>query len=384
MVDLALDGVQRRRSLTAAISITSVVGTAMGLTWPLLSLILERQGVDSALIGLSSSSQTLAFLIASAFAPRVIGQLGMVRTLWVCTGVIILTLLILPLHADPFAWMPTRFVLGAGAAILFIGAETWVNAITPDSMRGRVVGIFGFLWAAGFGMGPLIIRVTGIEGWTPFLVGVALVVAATIPLLFANDVAPVLGGRVSAPITRYIRLAPAALLAAAFLGVLDTVSDAFLPLYGLRNGLSDDMAVTVLAVYLAGLTMAQIPIGWLADRFDRRGLLLVLALGVLALILLLPLVITDPILVWPVVALLGACGGGIWAVSLVLIGERFRGVDLAGANAARGVLAGIGAVAGPLLAGSALHVWDPHGVPMVVAIACVLFLLTALWKDTPG
>jgi hypothetical protein len=48
------------------------------------------------------------------------------------------------------------------------------------------------------------------------------------------------------------------------------------------------------------------------------------------------------------------------------------------------VLAGIGAVAGPLLAGSALHVWNPHGVPMVVAIACLLYLLAALRKDTPG
>ncbi len=381
MADLALDLARRCRSVAAAICITSVVGTAMGLTWPLLALVLERQGVDDALIGLSTSSQTLAILVASPFAPAIIARLGMVRALCACTAVIVAALLLLPLHTDVYAWMPIRFALGAGAAILFIAGETWVNAVTPDAMRGRIIGVFGFLWAAGFGIGPLIIRATGIEGWPPFLAGIGLILLATVPLPFASDLAPTIGRHRSASIPRFLRIAPAALLATALLGVIDSVNDSFLPLYGLRNGLDEDTAVTVLAVVLAGMTAAQIPVGWLADRFDRRRLLRALVMGVLCLAIVLPLVMGDSILVWPVAALWGGAAGGIWAVSLVLIGERFRDADLAAANAARGVLYGIGAAGGPLLAGSALHIWNPHGLMLVIALACLFYLAAILGRD---
>jgi hypothetical protein len=50
----------QRRSLAAAIVCTSAVGTTMGLMWPLLSLILDGQGVDGRMIGLSSATQSLA------------------------------------------------------------------------------------------------------------------------------------------------------------------------------------------------------------------------------------------------------------------------------------------------------------------------------------
>lgn len=380
MAELVLDSAQRRRSVAAAICITSVVGTAMGLTWPLLSLVLERQGVDDSLIGLSTTSQTLAIMVASPFAPRVIGRFGMVRTLYACTGVIVAALLLLPLYPDAYVWMPIRFALGAGAGILFIAGETWVNAVTTDAMRGRTIGVFGFLWAAGFGIGPLIIRATGIEGWAPFLAGIALIVAATLPLPFAGDVVPAINGRLRLPVRRLVRLAPAALLATALLGTLDAVNDSFLPLYGLRNGLDEDTAVTLLAVVIAGMTAVQIPIGWLADRFDRRALLRAMALGVLAVVLVLPLVIDRPVLVWPVAVALGASLGGIWAVSLVLIGERFQGEDLAAANAVRGVLYGFGAAAGPLLAGFAMEIWNPHGMLLVVVLGCLLYLPATLLR----
>src|SRR5262249_47702572 len=132
MVDVPLNPSQRWRSLAAAITVTSIAGTAMGLTWPLLALVLDRQGVDGALIGLSSSCQTLAILVASLFAPRIIAGLGMTRAMSASIVVIVFALLLLPLFVNIYVWIPVRFALGAGASILFIAGETWVNAVTLD------------------------------------------------------------------------------------------------------------------------------------------------------------------------------------------------------------------------------------------------------------
>ena len=77
----SLTAAERRRSLAAAIGSTSTVGLTMGLTWPLLSLILEEQGTDSRLIGLSAATQSLAIVAFSPFAPRLMARLGVYRSI---------------------------------------------------------------------------------------------------------------------------------------------------------------------------------------------------------------------------------------------------------------------------------------------------------------
>src|SRR3546814_1848839 len=59
-------------------------------------------------------------------------------------------------------------------------------------------------------------------------------------------------------------------------GLVDSAFFTFMPLYGLRVGLSHEAAITLLTAVLAGNVLLQVPLGWLADRFSRRMLLLAL------------------------------------------------------------------------------------------------------------
>src|SRR5258707_15222831 len=98
----------------------SAVGTTMGLTWPLLSLILDRSGVSSGLIGLSAASQSMSIFAVAPLAPRIVAKFGVLRT---AIGAIVSAtamLALLPLHIDPYGWMPIRFLLGASVSLLFI------------------------------------------------------------------------------------------------------------------------------------------------------------------------------------------------------------------------------------------------------------------------
>ena len=60
----------------------------------------------------------------------------------------------------------------------------------------------------------------------------------------------------------------------------------------------------------------------------------------------------------------------------MLIGQRFRGRDLVTANAAAGMLWGVGSLLGPLLSGSLMDL-GPQGVPVALALAAGLFVATA-------
>ncbi|MGB5708155.1 MAG: hypothetical protein WBM41_15145, partial [Arenicellales bacterium] len=54
------------RNLVAACAAICVFGLAFGMSYPLLSLILESRGVSSAMIGVNASMGPLGILLASS------------------------------------------------------------------------------------------------------------------------------------------------------------------------------------------------------------------------------------------------------------------------------------------------------------------------------
>jgi MFS family permease len=382
VAEITFTAAERRRGVAAATGCISIVGLMTGLVWPLLALRLDAEGVDSRLIGFSSAIHALAIIVGSLLAPRLVGRLGLINTIYGCIAAAIAALLLLPLFPNVYAWFPIRFALGAATSTIFVAGETWIIQVAPPETRGRIVGLFGFVWAAAFAAGPLVIGITGIGGWRPFLAAAGIALLGVLPLPLAQG-----GGALTMPpagrldIRRLFRAAPATLLAVFMLAVFDSVNDSFLPLYGLRSGLSEPAAVTVLTVVLAGTTLVQIPIGWLADHIDRRRLLIAIPIVAIVMLVAFPFAIASPWLLWPVALVYGCAIGSLWAVSLILVGERYRGADVAAANMARGVLYGLGAFAGPSMAGFAFELWTPHGILALIALFCVLFLPIAVFGE---
>jgi MFS family permease len=365
----------RRRSLAAAIFCTSVVGTTMGLISPLLSLILDRRGVDGQMIGLSAAAQSLAVLAVSPVAPLLISRFGMRRAAGGCILIILAMLVLLRLFENLGAWFALRFILGGAVTSLFICTQTWVNRMAPPQARGRIVGAFGFLWSAGYAMGPLTIRLAGTEGWRPFLIALALVAVAGLPLLFAAAPEGEVHRGGLAGIGGILSRGGTAMAAILFLGLMDSTAISFLPIFGLRNGLDQADAVTMLFAQELGILAIQLPVGWAVDRMDSRRLLLVLSLLAFAVCLLLPLLVDVAFGLWPSLFLLGVATGGIWTVSLALMGQIFEGGHLASAMALRSLIYGIGSIAGPPIAGLALALHTRSGLPWMMAAVCALFLL---------
>jgi MFS family permease len=140
--EIALTAAERRRGVAAATGCISIVGMMTGLAWPLLSLRLDAQGVDSRLIGFSSAVHALAIVAGSLAAPRLVGRFGLLAALYGCIATAIAALLLLPLFPNVYVWFPIRFALGAATSIIFVAGETWIIHVAPAQSRGRIVGIF--------------------------------------------------------------------------------------------------------------------------------------------------------------------------------------------------------------------------------------------------
>jgi predicted MFS family arabinose efflux permease len=115
----------------------------------------------------------------------------------------------------------------------------------------------------------------------------------------------------------------------------------------------------------------------------RRLVLALVALAGAGIAMAWPLALADPVWSVAVAAALGAMVLAYYSVGLALLGQRFGLDDLAVANAAFIACYEIGTVSGPTLAGAAMDLWDPHGLPATLAVVSLAFAVLALvrWRS---
>jgi MFS family permease len=272
------------------------------------------------------------------------------------------------------AWFVLRFTIGAAGSVLWVCGEAWINQVAEDSMRGRIVAIYSMAVSAGFALGPAVLSVTGSRGLAPFIASGAVMLLSALPLLTVLHNSPRLTGERTGALPGYFRLAPVAMLLCALYAAADGMLISFLPLYGKDVGLTEARALYLITLFGIGGIVGQIPIGWLADRVDRMFLATVCTLLVVATSLAMPLVIS--IQPWNLLFMLvlGAVLSGVYTIALVIIGEQFKGADLAAASALFGVMWGAGTVMGPQLGGLVYDQFPPHGIPISLAALTGMFL----------
>lgn len=386
MTEFVLTPAQRKRSLTVVVLTISVVSLTLGLTWPLLSLILESQGESAILIGLSTASQTVAVFAVLPLAPWMMSRFGTVPLVAIAIATIIVALLLLPAFPNVYAWFPIRFLLGGAVEVLFIACDVWVNQVAEEKSRGRVIGVYGFAMSAGFAGGPLIINMTGIEGWAPFLVGIAIIAVATIPLLWARGVVPRIEGHPAGRLVYFLRIAPTLMIAGIMFGFVDSAALSFLPIFGLGYGFDQETVVTMVTVVVVGMMVTQLPIGWLADHVGGRAMIIACTLLTMVPGGMLPFVMHMPWVFWPAILVLGGALGGFYTVGMVMIGRRFKGADLVAVSAAFVMFWAMGSITGPAVTGIAIDATTVDAMPAVVVAACLLYLPLAvirLFKGAP-
>ena len=149
-----------------------------------------------------------------------------------------------------------------------------------------------------------------------------------------------------------------------------------LPVYCLQQGFTTEVALFMVSTVVVGDAVLQLPIGALADHMSRRTLFTGCAVTLMCSSLAIPLLLNTPA-IWPLWVLFGASAGGLFTLSLVLIGERYRDDALVRANAHVAQLWGIGCLLGPLLAGAGSQWISGHALPLLMAVgAAGLVVLT--------
>ncbi len=358
----------------------SIVGLSLGATLPLVALRLLDNGASALQIGILSAVPAAGMILAATLVDRAC-QLMSRRRLYLLCFVLCTASTAAIEFSSHSLWLlaAARLALGVGMGIAIILGEAWVNELCGENNRGTIVALYATSFTAFQLLGPTLVALLGAQTpWVVLLVSAGhLIALATVAIAMPEEG---LHEHVEEPrsfsLAGFLRVAPALCVGVLFFSFFDSVVLSLFPVYASSHGYAVGIAAFMATVILLGDMLCQLPLGWLSDRVDRPALHLACGVAAMLIGLGLPWLIGQPSLLWPALMLLGAVAGGVYTLALVLIGQRFRGRDLVTANAAAGMLWGVGSLLGPLLSGSLMDL-GPQGVPVALALAAGLFVATA-------
>ncbi|HJR21208.1 MAG TPA: MFS transporter [Dongiaceae bacterium] len=369
----------RGRALAAVIGTAFGVGVSVGAVVPLLSLNLERRGFDATEIGVNAAMFPLGAVAFSFLVPRIVAWLGIFNAIVASITLTGALMLLFPVLDDYLAWCIIRLVIGCVGVVHWIASETWINLLARDSNRSRVMAIYATVMAGGFVGGPLLLSVTGTDGWIPFVAVAGASLFALVPVLLIRLVPPARDRELHLDLFGVMRAVPLVMMAALVAGFVDASLFSLIPVYQVRAGHPEQLAVLSLSIFMAGNLVLQYPLGWIADHTSRRPVAMataaIIVLGAIAYPLMLPAL--GP-LFWLMMFVWGGVSWGMYTLGLALLGERFQPGQLAAANAAFVMMYEVGSIAGPVASGTALDRWPTFGLPVAVGLVAALFIVVAL------
>ncbi|WP_346841448.1 MFS transporter [Metapseudomonas otitidis] len=360
------------------------IGLALGVTMPLVSLRLESWHYGSFAIGVMAATPAVGVLLGASLAGRLAARFGTVPLMQLCLLLGAASVALLALVQSYPVWLLLRLFIGVALTVVFILGESWINQLAVEQWRGRLVALYGTGYALSQLSGPLLLTLLGSDTDRGFWTGTGLLIGGSL-LLLGRGGAPQVdehgasGRGLWVFCQRMPTIAWAVVLFAAFEAMMLTL----LPVYGLRQGFTQEVALLMASVVVVGDAALQLPIGWMADRVPRRALFRACGLALLLSSLSVPLVL-HTVLIWPVWVVFGSSAGGLFTLALILIGERFRDDELVRANAHVAQLWGIGCLIGPLVTGAASQWISGHALPLMMAVGAAGFVWLAWTREPMG
>ena len=365
---------ERKRSLAGIITAMAVVNLVYGITFPLLSLVLDAQGVSKTLIGLSTIVQASAVIVIAPWTPGLLRRYAPSRVMQLATVILAALFLLAGSFPNVWVWFPLRFVIGAMTALLWISSEALINELAEEHWRGRIIGFYASVGAAGFALGPLLLMLTGAEGMAPFYATCTMILLAGIPLFIVSHQVVGHVDQKHEGLWKVFLLAPTVMIANVVYAASAESVLTFFPLFGMNLGLSQEATLGLLTIMGLGTMILVMPISWLADHVDRMGLLAVCVLLTMAGLALMPWLIQIPVVAAVYAFLFGGVEGMIYALGVILVGQRFRGAMLAAATTMFTACWGAGTMLGPLLVGIGMDRFGSDQMAFIIFAFFALFL----------
>lgn len=336
-------------------------------------------GFTTAQIGVLGSAHFLGFFIGCWWAPRLMGSIGHSRAFAAFTATGAIGMLAHMMIVDPNAWAVMRIASGLCVAGCYTVVEAWLQAKVTNETRGRAMGVYRVVDMSGSLVAQLLIAVLPPAAYVSYNLLAILCCAALLPLTLTRVQQP---ETPSAPRLRPMLAVKRSPLAAAAVIVAALSSASFRmvgPVYGQEVGLAAGQIAWFLASFVLGGALAQYPVGWLADKFDRRSVLIWLsAAAIVSSALTMGVQEMGTLGVMTGAFVFGLTTFPIYSVAAAHAHDFTRPDQRVELSAALMFYFALGAIAAPYVASKLIGAYGPQAMFIMVAVAHLVLVVFGL------
>ncbi|MDD9717368.1 MFS transporter [Dinoroseobacter sp. PD6] len=378
-----------RSLLTATVALMA----GNGLLGVVLPLRMEAAEYPVALTGAIMAAYYLGLALGGFRAKRVILRIGHIRAFAAFAALTSTVCLAYAFCFNPAAWVLLRVINGFCIAGMTTTIESWLNERSSNATRGRVLGYYMLAFYLAIALGQTLVNVAPVNGDDHLMIAAALIGLSLVPVAMTRLGEPDLREVRSLGVGDLYAASKVGVVGASVAGILVGSFYALAMVFARQIGLGVTEAALFMSTVVIGGLAAQVPVGMLADRFDRRIVMACILLAVGLSWGLLSGAITNggvPLAVLVVMAL--AFGGAISSVYPLCVAQTFDRLDRRAYVAASGrllMIYSIGATIGPLLASGLMAVYGPRSFflfesALAMAYACFVLLRVVTGAKLPA
>lgn len=352
----------------------SIVSIGSGLINNFIALRLTLANVPAPQIGLVATGYPVGFLIGCLATPWMVRRVGQVRAFAIYSGLTASACLLFAVKIDPLLWTVLRTISGLTVAGLFVIAESWMNDVASNELRGRVFGLYMISNKLCYGGGQLLLMVADPLGLVPYMILAACYSLCLVPVALSTASSPTMPDRVTISLSALWRISPVSVAGALTAGICNTTVVSIGPVYASQLGYDTDAVAVFTATIQFGIMLLQYPIGRLSDRGDRRKVMIGVSLATILLGIGLALFgHRDQTILYSLAFIYGGFSGTVYTLAVAHAADRCERRHLVAVSGGLLMVWAVGAMMGPLAATFVMNWLGPSGLfTFTVAVTSVL------------
>lgn len=349
---------------------TAFLLAASGMHGLLLPLRGQAEGFTTASLGLLGTAWAGGFIAGCYFAPRLVRRVGHVRAFGAFAAFGAIIALLTGLWIDAYVWIALRACTGFTMAGAFMVIESWLNERATNKNRGTVFGLYMMVTYASIMAGQLMVAFGDVNSASLFMVVGILFCASLIPTAVSSAASPKPLADVQLDLKGLYANSPVAAVGCMLVGVANGAWGTLGAVYGARVGISTaEIALMMSLVVIAG-ALAQMPVGRVSDRTDRRYVLSAAAFGsasvAIAIFLFAP---RSGAAILALTAAYGALAYTLYSVAVAHANDHAGAEDFVKVSGGLLMLYGFGTMIGPLVAAFLMARLRPESLFLATAAA---------------
>lgn len=345
-----------------------------------ISIRMKEFGHSDQEIGMVASAYYIGLVIGALQIAKLIVRIGHLRVFTIFVGLFNTVCLLHILSDNIYLWFILRLIAGVALSGFFVTIESWLLECSSSTNRGVTSALYMVAISSAQAFSQLLLHKYNVSSLLPFIIITTFLSLSIIPVAISKNKKAQEHDIEFVSLVNLAKVASSSLAICLVSGLFLSVIYSLLPVF--FNGITgntEETAYLMFATLMGGMVI-QYPIGLLSDNFDRRKVIMGVALILVAILLFIlsighkNLSFINLIMVY---FILGGVGFTFYPIALSMVCDNFRPGNIVSVTQKLTMVEGVGSIAGPIIAPLFITLFGIKGLSIyfiTIGICLIVFL----------